>query len=195
VAPAGALPQGLSLAGVAGSGAIFSFADGTQRFIGRGREVVPGVTLQAVRRRDVLLAVSTTNYRLPIGGTAVAIQPPQPAAVITGPPASGTVMGGQQITDAQQQALGQQFAVALAPREAGGRITGWTIRSDVNVAPLAQAGLQPGDVLIAVNGAPVTSREQIVGLPAQIANGTRVEFEIERGGARMRRSLEPNSRR
>lgn len=195
-APAAAIPEGLSLAGVAGSGAIFSFADGSQRFIGRGREVVPGVTLQAVRLRDVILAASTTNYRLPLGGTAVAIQPPQPGLAAPAVPAApANAMGGPLITEAQQQALGHQFAIGLAPREAGGRITGWTIRSDVNIAPLAQAGLRPGDVLIALNGEPITSREQIVGLPAQIANGTRVEFEVERGGQRMRRALEVNSRR
>lgn len=195
-APAGAIPEGLSLAGVAGSGAIFSFADGTQRFIGRGREVVPGITLQAVRLRDVLLAASTTNYRLPLGGTAVAVQPPPAAAApVAAPGAPGNAMGAPSISSAEQQAMGQQFAVALAPREAGGRITGWTVRSDVNMPALAQAGLQPGDVLLAVNGEAIASREQIVGLPAQIANGTRVEFEFERGGQRMRRALEVNSRR
>jgi len=195
-APAGAIPQGLSLVGVAGSGAIFSFADGTQRFIGRGREVAPGITLQAVRLRDVILAASTTNYRLPLGGTAVAIQPP-PATTAPGYPPAGTgnAMGAPSISPAEQQAMGQQFAVALAPREAGGRITGWAVRSDVNLPALARAGLQPGDVLLAVNGEPIASREQILGLPAQIANGTRIEFEFERGGQRMRRALEVNARR
>ncbi len=203
VPPAAVIPQGLSLTGVAGSGAIFSFPDGSQRFVARGREVAPGITLQAVRLRDVILAAATTNYRLPLGGTAVAIQAPSPApapaaapgAQLVVPGAGRNAMGGPQITEAQQQAMGQQFAAGLEPRQAGGRVTGWTIRPGANLLPLAQAGLQPGDVLIAVNGESVLDREQIAGLPAQIANGTRVEFEFERGGQRMRRALEVNPRR
>jgi hypothetical protein len=76
VAPPAAVPEGLSLTGVAGSGAIFSFADGSQRFIGRGRDVAPGVVLQAVRLRDVILP-RAMNYRLALGGVAVPIQPPR----------------------------------------------------------------------------------------------------------------------
>jgi membrane-associated protease RseP (regulator of RpoE activity) len=204
VAPAAVIPEGLSLTGVAGSGAIFSFSDGTQRFVARGREVAPGVTLQAVRLRDVLLAAATTNYRLPLGGTAIAIQPPpQPLAPAAGGPGAQLVvpgaprnaMGGPLISEAQQQAMGQQFVAGLEPRQAGGRVTGWTLRPGANLLPLAQAGLQPGDVLISVNGESVQDREQIAGLPAQIANGTKVEFEFERGGQRMRRALEVNPRR
>jgi len=87
VPPAGALPEGLTLTGVAGTGAIFSFPDGAQRFVGRGRQVAPGVILQAVRLRDVILAAGAINYRLPLGGVAVPIQPPSvvPAAPATVP--------------------------------------------------------------------------------------------------------------
>jgi membrane-associated protease RseP (regulator of RpoE activity) len=193
---------------VAGSGAIFSFADGTQRFIGRGRDVVPGVTLQAVRLRDVILASGAVNYRLPLGGVAVPIQPPaqppvQPVPAVAGGPSAQLVvpgaarnaMGGPLITEAQQQAMGQQLVAALEPRQAGGRVTGWTIRPGAGALPLDQAGLQPGDVLIAVNGEAVMDQEQVAGLGRQIANGTRVEFEFERGGQRMRRALDVNPRR
>jgi membrane-associated protease RseP (regulator of RpoE activity) len=208
VAPPAAVPEGLSLTGVAGSGAIFSFADGSQRFIGRGRDVVPGVTLQAVRLRDVILASGAVNYRLPLGGVAVAIQPPvqppaQPVPSAAGGPSTQLVvpgaarnaMGGPLITEAQQQAMGQQLVGALEPRQASGRVTGWTIRPGAGALPLAQAGLQPGDVLIAVNGEAVMDQEQVTGLGRQIANGTRVEFEFERGGQRMRRALDVNPRR
>ena len=136
VAPPAAVPEGLSLTGVAGSGAIFSFADGSQRFVGRGRDVAPGVTLQAVRLRDVILASGAVNYRLALGGVAVPIQPPAqtmpaaaggPSAQLVVPGAARNAMGGPLITEAQQQAMGQQFVAALEPRQAGGRVTGWTI--------------------------------------------------------------------
>lgn len=205
--PAAAIPEGMTLVGVAGTGAIFSYADGSQRFVGRGREVAAGVTLQAVRLRDVILAAGTVNYRMPLGGTAIPIQAPAPAPIAVPPAAGGpaaqlvmpgavrNTMGGPLITRPQQQAMGQQFAAGLEPREVGGRVTGWTIRPGANLLPLSQAGLQPGDVLIAVNGEAVTDREQVAGLPTQIANATRVEFEFERGGQRMRRALNVNPRR
>jgi type II secretion system protein C len=204
VAPPAVVPEGLSLTGVAGSGAIFSFKDGSQRFIGRGRDVAPGVVLQAVRLRDVILASGTMTYRLALGGTAVAIQPPaQPVPVGGGtastqlvvPGAPQNALGGPLITEAQQERMGQQFVAALEPRQRGSQVTGWAIRPGTDLLPFSQAGLQPGDVLIAVNGEAVMDREQVAGLARQIANGSRVQFEFERGGQRMQRALEVNPRR
>lgn len=79
---AGAVTEGLVLTGVAGSGAIFAFADGSQRFVPRGREVVPGLTLQAVSLRHVILGSTTMSYRLGLGGSATSLGPPQ----VTAPP-------------------------------------------------------------------------------------------------------------
>jgi hypothetical protein len=86
-APASPIPEGIRLTGVAGGGAIFSFPDGSQRLVRRGRDLAPGVTLQAVRLRDVILAVGPVNYRLGFGGAAVPIQPPpQSAPQMAAPP-------------------------------------------------------------------------------------------------------------
>ena len=75
-APVAAVPEGLTLTGVAGSGAIFSYADGTQRFIAKGRDVVPGLTLQGVTIRQVILSSGTNAYRLGFGGVATPMQAP-----------------------------------------------------------------------------------------------------------------------
>lgn len=85
-APASPIPEGLKLTGTAGGGAIFAFSDGTQRLVRRGRDVAPGVTLQAVRLRDVILAVGPTNYRLGFGGPPIPIQPPPPPPLSTPAP-------------------------------------------------------------------------------------------------------------
>jgi hypothetical protein len=87
VAPATPIPEGLRLTGVTGRGAIFAYADGTQRLVARGRDVAPGVMLQAVRLRDVILAVGPTNYRLGFGGAALPIQPPGTVTAVAAPPA------------------------------------------------------------------------------------------------------------
>lgn len=85
------IPDGLKLTGVVGGGAIFSFPDGSQRLIRRGRDVAPGVILQGVRLREVVLAVGPTSYRMGFGGPAVAIQPPTPAPAPTPASASAAV--------------------------------------------------------------------------------------------------------
>lgn len=86
-APASGIPEGLKLTGVSGRSAIFSFGDGSQRLVARGRDVAPGVTLQSVHLRDVVLVVGQTNYRLGFGGAAIPMQPvaATPAATTPAP--------------------------------------------------------------------------------------------------------------
>ncbi len=93
--PAGAMPEGLKLTGVTGTGAIFSFADGSQRLVRRGGQVAPGMTLQAVRLRDVIVTMGAGSFRLGFGGalTPILAQPvPMAASVaVRGPPSSVAV--------------------------------------------------------------------------------------------------------
>lgn len=86
----GSVPEGLKLTGVTATGAIFAFPDGSQRLVRRGREVAPGLVLQAVRVRDVLLAANGATLRLTFSGPAIPVQatvgpvptpPAAPAAV------------------------------------------------------------------------------------------------------------------
>jgi general secretion pathway protein C len=195
-APAQAVvPEGLMLTGVTGSGAIFGFADGNQRFVARGRDVAPGLTLQGVALRHVILAGGATSYRLGFGGVAVPIQapvatagapPPQPAA-----PGAGGMGGAAPVSEAQRQ-MSVQYLSALEPRRAGERVTGWTIKPGAEIAAFAQAGLQPGDVLLTVNGEAVQDLNQVAELPQKIARSNRAEFGFERNGQIMTRALEGN---
>ena len=89
-APAGGVPQGLILHGVTGSGAIFGFADGSQRYVARGRDVVPGLTLQAVALNHVILAMGSANLRLGFGGSPVPLSQAIVVAPATTPPAAPT---------------------------------------------------------------------------------------------------------
>jgi general secretion pathway protein C len=86
------------------------------------------------------------------------------------------------------------FRTALAPRRSGGRVTGFTIRPGANIPILARAGMQPGDVLVAVNGQAFESEEKVLELASEIAGSYTADFEFERGGQRMRRSIEINKR-
>jgi hypothetical protein len=201
--PPAAVPEGLRLHGVTGGGAIFAFGDGAQRFIPRGREVAPGLRLQGVALRHVVLATTTASFRLGFGGVATPLQAPAPPAAPAGGPAPNLVvpgapanaMGGPLVGQAQLQQMSREYVAGLEPRRSGDRITGWTIKPGADLMGLNQAGLQPGDVLISVNGEQVMDQEQVAGLPQQIANSSRVDFIFERNGQRMTRALQVNPRR
>jgi hypothetical protein len=62
--PPSPAPQGLVLHGIVGTGAIFAFPDGSQRLVPVGREVQPGVTLQALEPNAVVLRGPGGDYRL-----------------------------------------------------------------------------------------------------------------------------------
>lgn len=79
------VPEGLKLTGITATGAIFAFPDGSQRLVVRGREVAPGLTLQAVRLREVLLSTGSVNLRLGFSGTATPVGPPAGAIAVPAP--------------------------------------------------------------------------------------------------------------
>ena len=81
----GGVPEGLKLTGVTATGAIFAFADGSQRLVQRGREVAPGLVLQTVRVREVILSGNGTALRLSFSGPATAVQAPANPAPATSP--------------------------------------------------------------------------------------------------------------
>jgi len=181
-APAPATPDGLTLHGVMASGAVIGFADGRQVYVAVGREVMPGVRLEAVQLHHALLAAGTTNYRLGFGGSATPLtpsgQPSAPAAQAAAPAFNAAET--QRI--AAERAETSRFRQALASRQAGG---GYTLRPGFTLPALAQAGVQPGDTILGVNGSRL-GPEQLEELAWTIANSSRTEIEVERDGRRMR---------
>jgi hypothetical protein len=66
----------LRLVGILSRGALIAMADGTQRFVPVGREIVPGVVLHAVDVHQAILATPGGEIRLPLD---VAAAPPAAA--------------------------------------------------------------------------------------------------------------------
>jgi hypothetical protein len=69
----------LHLIGNLSRGAVIGMADGTQRFVPVGREILPGVTLRAVDVHQIILATPSGEARLGFDTPAQ----PQPAAIPT----------------------------------------------------------------------------------------------------------------
>ncbi len=164
-------PEGLRLHGVTGAGAIIAMADGSQRLVMIGREIVPGVRLQSVAVDHAILQSGASRYRLDFAGVSTVAG--------AAPSASGPS------SEAATRAETLRYRLALAPRRVGGRITSHVVRPGAVLPDLQRAGLLPGDVILRVNGSEF-DEERLLDLAWTVRNSDRVEFEIERGGRPMR---------
>jgi pyruvate/2-oxoglutarate dehydrogenase complex dihydrolipoamide acyltransferase (E2) component len=174
-APAASAPDlsRLRLYGLMGSGAVIGMADGSQRYVPVGREVLPGVTLARIELHAAVLSGAGGETRIGFDGAEGAAGARAPAAA----PA-----------EAAQRDETLRYRLGLAPRRAGGRIVGFTMRSGASLPALDRAGIRPGDTILKVNGS-VLDEERLSELSWQIANSDQVEFEVERGGRAIRMRL------
>jgi type II secretion system protein C len=169
--------SGLRLHGLLATGAILGFANGGQRLVSIGREALPGLILRRIEQGAAVFESGGGEVRLGFDGATQG--PAQAATAPAAPPAAASL---------REENL--RYRLGLAPRRAGGRVTGFTMRPGAELPALARAGIRPGDVIVAVNGA-TFDEERMLELAWQIANSARMDFEVERGGRRIRLSL-PN---
>lgn len=171
-APAGDI-SGLRLHGLLASGAVIGFPSGRQRLVPVGREALPGLTLRRIEQNAAVFDSAGGELRLGFDGP------------VQGAPAAAPALPSGQSAQSEE-AL--RYRLGLAPRRAGGRVTGFTVRDNVEMPALARAGIRPGDVITGVNGS-AFDEERMQELAWQIANSTRIDFEVERGGQRLRLTL------
>lgn len=177
--------EGLRLHGTTGSGAIIGYGGGRQRLVLIGREALPGLALREVRQQSVLLTSGETTVELGFSGP----ERLERAAV----PNEPSRRREQRESEAHREER-LQYRFGLEPQRSDGRITGYAIRRGAELPVLRQAGLQPGDVLISVNGQSFDSQEKVEELAREIAGSFTTVFEFERGGRRITRTLEVNPR-
>ena len=152
-----------------GGSAVLGPADGEQKSYMVGEEVAPGVRLGAVFFDHVVLDLG--------GGREQKLFLEQAGAAAVEAAASGDTPG----TPGQPSAAMLQQAVRFVPRVQSGRVTGVTISPGSNAAMYASAGFRPGDVVVAVNGARITSQTDVDQLQSSIVPGARLSLMVERG--------------
>jgi type II secretory pathway component PulC len=172
--------------GPGGGAAILQGADGAQRLVRVGREFQPGTSLRAVGLRHVVIATPGGDLRLEIGkagGTpvvapvpALAASAPQPAPA-AGAPATEAV---------RRETL--QYQLGTERVQIGGQ-SGYRIKPGQRLPHLDKAGLQPGDVIVGINGGGF-NEERLMEMAYDINNAPRTEFEVIRNGRRLRMALE-----
>ncbi|TVP42485.1 MAG: Do family serine endopeptidase [Halomonas sp.] len=90
----------------------------------------------------------------------------------------------------EAQALSRELAASFGLQTPQGVI----IAGVVNDGPAARAGLEPGDVLLAVDGQPILDARATMSEIASIAPGTSLPLTIVRSGERMNMTLEVGER-
>ena len=160
-----------------GSGsAIIAGEDGVQNSYAVGEEVAPGVVLESVAFDHVILSRGGVKESLYLDQSVPAqtVAPPAPT------PPSGTASVPSR--DVALNADSLQKAIGFAPRNEGGRVTGFVIQPRDDGTMMRLAGFQAGDVVVAINGRAISSAADII---SQVKPGARVSVEVERGGSKV----------
>ncbi len=160
-----------------GGSAIIAGEDGIQNSFAVGEEVAPGVTLDSVAFDHVILSRGGVKESLYID-QSVPAETVNPAAT----PASGTPSTTSTDGGVGLNAETLQKSVGFAPRNEGGRVTGLVLQPRDDGTMLRMAGFRAGDVVVTVNGRPVSSAADIA---SQLRPGARLSVEVERGGSKV----------
>ena len=159
-----------------GGSAIIAGEDGVQNSFAVGEEVAPGVTLDAVAFDHVILSRGGVKESLYLDQSVPAetVGPPASGSAATTPAAASAGVGLNAET--------LQKSIGFAPRNEGGRVTGLVLQARDDGTMLRLAGFQAGDIVVGINGRPVSSAADIA---SQIRPGARLSVEVERGGAKV----------
>lgn len=165
---------GLTLLGtrvdtVSGRGAaIIGTSDGVQTSVAVGDTIQPGVTLTAVSFDSVTISRDGVPEKLFIDQSSGS--PPVTPDSADGESTIAAGSGARLAAD-----------VTITPRLNDGTLTGYVLTPKGSGASFAAAGLLPGDVLVSVDGATVTSLKDVAGLTRQLDAGG-ISIGVERGG-------------
>ena len=160
-----------------GGSAIIAGEDGVQNSFAVGEEVAAGVTLDSVAFDHVILSRGGVKESLYLDQSV-------PAETVT--PAGGATPGAgsavQSGSDVALNAETLQKSIGFAPRNEGGRVTGLVLQPRDDGTVLRMAGFQAGDIVVAINGRPVSSAADIA---SALRPGARLSVDVERGGTKV----------
>jgi type II secretion system protein C len=167
----------LVLYGVSGASrsaaAIIGSRLGGQRVVAVGDDYRPGLKLAEVGLDHAVLQNGPRGVRLELsrygaGGSA------KPAAALP--------------AEEEQKIEAAVLRNILKPVMANNRIGGYALKPGESLPQLIRAGLQPGDVIMSVNGSQL-DEERMSELAWQMGNAAKTEFVFVRNGKKMRASL------
>lgn len=172
---------GLRQGGPGGGSAIIALSDGRQVSVGVGEEIEPGVVLKAVGAESVTLSRGGADETLAFAEVPVSA----PVAVadddlVVVPPTPRAAPAAAEARLIDPARLAAQ--AALRPRLQGGRVNGLTVSGRGDGAALRAAGLQSGDVILAVNDTELNSLQSLNALRGELGAAPTARIRFERNG-------------
>jgi len=173
---------GVSLNEASGQGsAIIADESDVQTSFAVGDEIAPGVVLKAVAFDHVVIQRGGATETLFIDQSSGAV-------------ADGGETADDGVTPAQPSAGALEpatlaSALSLVPRTESGKTTGIVVGEQGDGGMLALAGFRPGDIIVQIDGQPVTNGGDINSLRDSIRPGARISLMVERGAATVPISL------
>ena len=180
--------------------AIIADARGQEKVYRKNETIFSGVTLYAVYPDRVILERSGNfeSLSLPRDEDGAASKgahqvirsrytPPSPTR-IESPVRTRTIQAGKQLEDLRRQLTQnpQEFwkNVRIEPKyDSSNQIVGYRFQHN-NRQVMRAMGLRPGDIIVEVNGQPVTDPSTLSGLLGQLSTATSLSLGIERNGQR-----------
>jgi len=180
---------GVRAGGSGGGSAIIGLPDGRQVSVGVGETISEGLTLASVGADFVTVSRGGSVSRLVFtetpAGAAAPPPPPSTAQVMTPTGAPAPVSAAAPVAAPTGPVVDPKRLMAqasLRPRMDGLRIKGFTLAARGDGAALRAAGLQSGDVILAVNGAELNSLERLSELGGELSGSSAAEIRFERNG-------------
>lgn len=158
--------------------AIIGLPDGSQQSFAVGDQILPGVTLTAVSFDGITIARGGAAEQLFLDQST-------PAQTVSAVPTGSSAAIAPPAPQGQATAAALVAGTQLSPRIAEGAVTGVTLQPTGDGAAFRAAGLQPGDVLVSVNGQPIRDAADAQRFGQIIQQDGGAGIEVERGGARV----------
>ena len=176
---------GVRQGGPDGGSAIIGLADGRQVSVGVGKEIEPGVTLKTVHPDSIVLSRGGADETLgfsevPLSAPVAVSTPAEDDPVVAAPPIQPTTAATPEARLIDPARLMAQ--ASLRPRLQGARVKGLTVSARGDGAALRAAGLQSGDVILAVNDTELYGVQSLASLRGELAAAPSARIRFERNG-------------
>ena len=180
---------GLRMSGEGGAAgnAIIQTPDGVGKNYQVGSEILPGVTLERILTDRVIINRDGATETLMLGGRGAGLsvisddsRAVSPAASASG--ASSPASGGSQTIIGRVAGPDVLFAAMRAqPLQDGGRVLGYRLSAQGDPALMRQAGFEPGDLLLSLDGNRVGELD-VEEVFDRLAGSARANLVVERDG-------------
>lgn len=161
---------GLSGNIAAGQASALIEVDGTQRSISLGREIVPGLILTSIENDRIQVTFNGAQEAILLSSAVGQVDESFPAITVIAKPLPGK-LGPKNLTR----------DIAFEPRFEEGMMLGITVENTGAHDALQPLGLEPGDIVVSVDGQPFTYQKLDV-FGARIAQGGSVRLRVIRQG-------------